>query len=232
MNKTGLAWLAYGLLGLTVQGCVPLAVTGAVGTGLVAQDRRTTGTQLDDRGIESRISDAIDKKYGTDVNVDPSSFNRIVLLTGQVPDEAAKTDVEGMARRVSNVRQVMDEIRVAPANAFSDKAANSYLKAKIDGRFIAESGDKFSPLQVRVIADHGVVYLMGMVTQAEGDAAARLASTTLGTRRVVKVFEYLGAAPANQATGPVQAENGPPAAAQGPAPVEEALPSATQAVSP
>ncbi len=227
-------WGMVGLLGmLALSGCVPLAVTtGAVGTGLVAQDRRTTGTQLDDRGIESRISDAIDRKYGTDVNVDPNSYDRIVLLTGQVPDEATRTDVEGMAQRVPNVRQVIDKIRVAPANSFSDKAENSYLKAKVDGRFIAENGGKFSPLQVLVIADHGVVYLMGMVTQAEGDAAAQLASTTTGTRQVEKVFEYIGAVPSNEVAQPVQAEVGPPPPVQAPAPVEEALPAAAQPVTP
>ncbi len=220
-----------------VQGCVPLVVTGAVGgtAGVVAQDRRSVGTQLDDRGIESQVSDAIDKKYGSDVNVDPSSYNRIVLLTGQVPDEATRTDIEGMAHRVANVRQVVNEIRVAPANTFSSKAENSYLVAKINGRFLAENNNLFSPLQIRIIADHGVVYLMGMVTQSEGDAAAKLASTTTGTRRVVKVFEYLGSVPANeqgQTPAPVQTQAGPTPPVQAPAPVDEALPSATQPVSP
>ncbi|NDU85687.1 MAG: BON domain-containing protein [Ferrovum sp.] len=214
-----------------IQGCVPLVATGAVGTGLVAQDRRTSGTQLDDKDIELQVADAISKKYGSDVNVEPSSFNRNLLLTGQVPDEATRTVVEDMARKVANVRQVVDEIKIGPPSSLTRRAEEAYLTTKVNARFLTDNGNKFSPLQVSVISDNGVVYLMGLVTKSEGDAAAAVASTTTGVKRVVKVFEYTDAAPANEPVQSVQPES-KTVPVQPPAPVEEALPGASLPVTP
>ncbi len=232
MKKNWPLWMMLGVLPLT-QGCVPLVATGAVGTGLVAQDRRTTGTQLDDEDIQVHMSEAISRKYGSDVNVNASSFNRNLLLTGQAPDEATRNDVDSMAHKLTNVRQVIDDIRIGPPSSLAQRAEDAYLTTKVNTRFITDNGSKFSPLQVSVTSSGEVVYLMGLVTQSEGDAAAKLASTTSGVKKVVKVFEYpTTATPANEATRAVKVESGPPSPVQAPAPVEEGLPATTQPVSP
>ncbi len=232
MKKNWSLWLMLGVLPLT-QGCVPLMATGAVGTGLVAQDRRTTGAQLDDEDIQIHMSEAISRKYGSDVNVNASSFNRNLLLTGQVPDEATRSDVDAMAHKLTNVRQVIDDIRIGPPSSLAQRAEDAYLTTKVNTRFITDNDSKFSPLQVSVTSSGDIVYLMGLVTQGEGDAAAKLASTTSGVKKVVKVFEYSTASiPASEANPAVKAESGPPAPVQAPAPVEEGLPATTQPVSP
>ncbi len=216
-----------------LQGCFPLVATGMVGTGLVVADRRTSGAQLEDQGIEFRASHAINQAYGDKVHINCTSFNRNLLLTGQVPDQNTRNAVEALARATTNVRAVVDETTVAGTGSFSERANDSYLSTKVHARLVADANGQFSPVHISVTTEDNVVYLMGLVTHAEGDAASAIASTTSGVRRVVKVFEYLTNAPDNPKLAAPHSESvtapatTKPEDIQPPAPqIEETLPAA------
>ncbi len=200
-------------------GCFPLMATGVVGTGLVVADRRTTGTQLDDQSIEGHASHAIDNQFGDKVHVNATCFNRNVLLTGEVPDQSTRKELETLAKGLVNVRSVIDETSVAPNSSFSQRTSDSYLSTKVHTRLMTESHEHYSPVQISVTTENGVVYLMGLVTRGEGDAAANVASTTSGVQQVVKVFEYIDTvavpAPDKRPIGEIQAEPGPGPATSG-----------------
>lgn len=169
------------------QACVPLVVGAGVGAGvMVAEDRRTSGTILEDQTIEIKAGKRISEKYGDKVNVSVTSFNRFVLLTGQAPTDEIKKDISVLVLEVEAVRNVQNELAVGnPASHPTD----AYLTSKVKGR-LAQNND-VSTNNVKVISEDGTVYLMGLVTRKEADAAAQTAATTSGAKRVVKLFEYL-----------------------------------------
>ena len=172
-----------------LQGCVPAAVVGAGAAGAISyEDRRSTGVQVDDEGIELRVGNRIGERYGDKVHVNATSFNRGVLLTGEVPDAKAKEDVEKIASGVQNVRVVTNELQIGAPSAFSARANDSAITGKVKARFL--DAGKFSPVHVKVVTEASVVYLLGLVTEAEGSSAAELARTTGGVLKVVKVFDY------------------------------------------
>lgn len=175
-----------------INGCVPLAVGGAAGAAgagvVVAEDRRTVGTIAEDEGIEIKVANRVgDKVPGGHINV--TSYNRRVLLTGEVPDAAAKAAAEKIARAVENVRGVFNELQAGPNSALSTRANDSYLTSVVKARFV--DAQRFSPVHVKVVTESGVVYLMGLVRHKEADDATELARITSGVRKVVRVFEYL-----------------------------------------
>ena len=177
-------------------GCVPVAVVGAGAAGALSyEDRRTTGTQVDDEGIVLRIGNRISERYGDKVHVNVTSFNHGVLLTGEVPDQKAKEDSEKIAQGVGNVRVVTNDLQVGAASSFGARASDSTITGKVKARFL--DAGKFSPVHVKVVTEASVVYLLGIVTEAEGGAAAELARTTGGVRKVVKVFDYCKLGEAN-----------------------------------
>jgi osmotically-inducible protein OsmY len=170
--------------------CVPLIVAGAAGTALVVTDRRSAGAQLDDTAIETKLSGTIAERYKDRAHVNATSFNGIVLLTGEVPDAAAKDDVAAMAQGIERVRSVHNELVVAPPSELSGRTNDTYLTSLVKSRFL-EATDKFSATHVKVVTERGVVYLMGLVRRAEGDAATQIAATTRGVARVIKVLEFI-----------------------------------------
>jgi osmotically-inducible protein OsmY len=175
---------------LALSACVPLIVAGAAGTALVVTDRRSASAQLDDTAIESRIASIVAERYGERVHVSATSFNGIVLLSGEVPDANVKSDVVGVARTTERVRSVHDELVVAPPTELGARTNDAYLTSLVKSRFL-EATEKFSATQVKVVTDRSVVYLMGLVRRSEGEAATRIAATTQGVSRVVRVFEYI-----------------------------------------
>ena len=214
-----------------LQGCFPLVATGMVGTGLVIADRRTSAAQLEDEEIELRAGHAINEKFGDKVHINATSFNRNLLLTGEVPDLSSRKELDVLAKSVTNVRNVINESIVAGNSSFSQRTSDSYLSTKVHARLVSEADGRFSPINISVTTENGVVYLMGLVTHAEGDAATQIASTTSGVLRVVKVFEYLSKVPEGEkkVEPPVgEAKPAPkPADVQPPAPqMEETLPPA------
>ena len=178
------ALLAAALL----QGCAPLLLAGAGAAVLSFEDRRTTGAQVEDQGIELRTGNRVGDRFSGKVHINVTSFNRYVLLTGEVPDEAARGEIEKIARGVPNVLGVTNDVQVAGMSSMGSRSNDTYLTSKVKTRFI-DSG-KFNAIHVKVVTEAGVVYLLGMVTEKEAEDAVEIARTSGGVRKVVKMFEY------------------------------------------
>jgi osmotically-inducible protein OsmY len=169
--------------------CVPVMVAGAAGgAALVATDRRTTGAQVDDEGVELKVVTQATNQFGDRAHVNATSYNGLVLLTGEVPDQGAWSSIGNFTKAQEKVKAVQNELVVAPATNLSQRSNDTYVTSKVKARFV--EANKFPPNAVKVVTERGVVYLMGIVTRAEGDAAGEIAATTDGVTKVVKVFEY------------------------------------------
>lgn len=180
--------LALGALPL-LHGCAAVVVGGAAATGvMVAEDRRTVGTITEDQGIELKASSRISEKFG-DAHINVTSYNRMLLLTGEASGAGAKSEIEKIARAVDNVRGVYNEIQVAGNSSMTARANDSYLTSKVKARFV--DAQKFSPVHVKVVTEASTVYLLGLVKRQEAADATEIARTTGGVQRVVRVFEYL-----------------------------------------
>lgn len=170
-------------------GCFGAAAVG-VGTGaLVLTDRRNPETFLSDEGMELRAASRISEKYGDKVHVNTTCYNRMVLLTGEVPSEAVKADVEKIASGVPNVKTISNELAIAGPSSFGGRGNDSYITSKVKARFV--DANKFAPNHVKVVTEAGVVFLIGLVTQTEANAAVEIARTTGGVQKVVRVFEIV-----------------------------------------
>ncbi len=176
------------LLAVPLQGCIEMAVVGAGAAALSAVDRRTTGVQIDDEGIELRATNRIGERFGDKVHVNVTSFNRSVLLTGEVPDANARAEIEKIVQATPNVRGITNDLQVAGGSSLSARANDAGITGKVKARFL--DANRFNALLVKVVTEASVVYLMGIVTEAEGNEAAEIARTTGGVRKVVKVFDY------------------------------------------
>lgn len=173
-----------------LQSCIPLLIGAGVGAGVVvADDRRTSATVLEDQTIEVKARNRISEKYGDQTNASVTSYNRFILLTGQAPTEEIKKDVAVLVLEVPGVRNIQNEIVVGGASSMTSRASDTLLTSRVKGR-LAQNKD-VGASHVKVVSESGAVFLMGLVTRAEADAAALTASTTSGAQRVVKVFEYL-----------------------------------------
>ena len=188
--KRRLSMLASAALAAALlQGCFPLAVTGVGTAALVATDRRTAGTYLEDETIEWKVFGRLREGFpGAHVNA--TSYNRRVLLTGEAPTEEMKKKAEEAVRAIDNVKEVTNELQVAGASSLASRGSDSLITSNVKARMV--NNGRFSPQHVKVLTEAGVVYLMGLVTQQEGDAAVDIARNTSGVVRVVKVFEYTG----------------------------------------
>lgn len=185
------AFAAVAGVSTLLAGCVPLVVGGAVaGTALVATDRRSVGAQADDEAIEVKIANNIGTGYGDRVHVNVTSYNGVVLLTGEVPAQDLVNTMAEIARTTAKVRRVHNEIVVGPVSDVGARSNDTYITSKVKSRFV-EASKTFSPTHVKVVTERGVVYLMGLVRRDEGDAAGQIAATTSGVVRVVKLFEYI-----------------------------------------
>ena len=172
-----------------LQGCFAVAAAGVGATAMVAEDRRTTGIYFEDQNIELKIHNAIGQKYAKDelVQVSATAFNRFVLLTGEAPTEEVKKDIGVIALGVENVRNVQNEIQVAAPASLGQRTDDSLTTSKVKTRFVTEN--QFQANYVKVVTRSDVVFLMGLVTPKEADAATEIARTTGGVQKVVRVFE-------------------------------------------
>jgi osmotically-inducible protein OsmY len=170
--------------------CVPIIMGGAVvGTALVATDRRTSGAQLEDEGIELRASSRLREALGDRAHVNVTSFNRRVLISGEVPTDADKLLVEQTVSRVENVRTVVNELAVLGNSSLGQRSNDALITGKIKAGLV-DSKDLFANA-FKVTTERGTAYLMGRVTQREADRATEVARTTSGVQKVVKVFEII-----------------------------------------
>lgn len=176
--------LLAGLLG----GCVEMAAVGVGASVVSAVDRRTTGAQVEDEGIELRAANRINERFSDRAHISVTSYNRSVLLTGEAADARAKDDIEKIVTGLQNVRTVSNEIQIAGTSAYSTRAADATITGKVKARFL--DANRFNPVHVKVVTEAGVVYLLGIVTEKEAADATQVARTTGGVRKVVKVFEY------------------------------------------
>ena len=176
------------LLAVSLQGCVEMAVVGAGTAALSSVDRRTTGVQVDDEGIELRASNRVSERFGDRVHINITSYNRSVLVTGEVPDAKAKEEIEKIIQGVQSVRGVTNDLQVAGGASLTSRANDATITGKVKARLF-DSG-RLNPIHVKVVTEASVVYLMGIVTDAEANEAVEVARTTGGVRKVVKVFDY------------------------------------------
>lgn len=182
------ALLASGLLVTQLSACFPLVVAG-VGTGVaVATDRRTTSAVLADQEISLRVDNRVSARFGSLAHVNVNSFNRTVLLTGEVADEATKAEAEKIARAAEDVKDVFNELTIGLPSSFGSRSNDVGLAGKIKARLIDDG--KVSPLHVKVTVERSAAFLMGMVSRQEAKDAADVVSKTSGIERVVTLFEY------------------------------------------
>lgn len=173
-----------------LQGCVPLVMGAAAGTGIMmAEDRRSDGTILDDRSIEIQAENRIQERFGDQVHVAATSFNRFVLLTGTVPSEEVRSEVATVVLTVPHVRNIQNELFVSGTTSFMSRSNDALLGTRVKGRLVQSRNVDAN--HVKLVTDNGNVYLMGLVTRAEAAEAAQTAATTGGVERVVKIFEYI-----------------------------------------
>jgi osmotically-inducible protein OsmY len=187
MKRIAAALLVLPLLGL-LHGCPAVIVGGGAMAVGALEDRRTSGTMIDDDSIEVAVRQAVRERFGENTHVNVTSFNRSVLLTGEVPDEARKADVGKIAQGIANVRTVTNDIQIAAPTSFAARTNDSLITARVKTRLL--DADKVNPLHVKVVTENGVVYLMGIVTEQEANDAVEVARTTGSVIKVVKVFEY------------------------------------------
>lgn len=196
-STTMMGWkrcLATGFLCLTtvtvLQACMPLTVarTGVAGA-MAATDRRTFGTQIEDKTISFKGESVADAIVGDSGHVNVTCFNRLVLLTGEVPNEGIKVRVENEVAQIPNVKGIVNELVLDAPSSLNARSSDSLITAQVTARFVNAEG-LYSNSR-KTVTERGTVYLMGRLTEKEGRIAAKVASIVPGVQRVVKVFEYI-----------------------------------------
>lgn len=180
--------LCAAMLG-SLQGCVPLVMGGAALGAAATMDRRTLGAQTEDKSITVKAEVQIPKIVGDAGHVNIASFNRKVLLTGEVRDEAMKARVEAEVRRIENVVSVINELAVAGPSSYTSRSSDAIITTNVKASLVEMK--TISATSFKVVTERGTVYLMGRVTQREGDLGAKIAQSVSGVQRVVKIFEYI-----------------------------------------
>ena len=172
---------------LLLSGCPVAILGGGVAAIGAIEDRRTSGTMLDDDGIETQVRRAVRERYGDNTHVSVTSFNRSVLLTGEVPDAARRAEVEKIVRDIANVRGVTNDLQLGPPSSLGARANDSLITTRVKARIL--DSNKVNPAHVKVVTEAGVVYLMGIVTEREANDAVEVARTTGSVIKVVRIFE-------------------------------------------
>jgi len=190
-QRIAMALAAGTVLIAGLSACVPLVVGGAaaVGVGMMATDRRSSGAQVDDQGIELRGGARIREISNDNMYVSITSFNRQVLLTGSVGTQADRVKVEEVVRRVDNVRSVVNELTVGPPASFQDRSNDTYISGKVKASLL-DAKDIFAN-SFKVVTERGTVYMMGIATRRETDRATDIARGVSGVTKVVRVVEIV-----------------------------------------
>ena len=187
--RAACALLAAAALGSGLAGCFPLVVGGVAVGSLMVADRRTAGTQVEDEGIELQTVNRIYKELGDQPHVNVTSYNRVVLLSGEVPRADLLAAVEGMAKASGNVRSVVNELVVAPNSTLSQRSSDTFITGKVRASLV--DAKDISASSFKVVTERGVVYLLGTVSEREANRATSIARGVDGVRKVVRVFELL-----------------------------------------
>ena len=177
-------------LAASLSACVPLVVGGAAMSAMVAVDRRTSGAQLEDEGIELRGASRLRDTFGDRAHINITSYNRQVLLTGEVPNDAAKQQAEQAVSRVENVRTIVNELAAQSNTTLVQRSTDVLITGKVKASLV-DARDLHANA-FKVVTERSVVYLMGLVTQREADRATAITRQINGVQRVVRIFEVLG----------------------------------------
>ncbi|MCZ2405151.1 MAG: BON domain-containing protein [Burkholderiales bacterium] len=183
------AVLSAAALSAALGGCAPAVLGGAAVGSMMALDRRTVGTQVEDEGIELRAGNRIRGVHGDKVHVNVTSYNRQVLLTGEVPSAEIRDAVEKIVVGVENVRSVVNELAVMPNTSLGQRSNDTYITGKVRASLV--DARDLSANSFKVVTERNTVYLMGRVSQREAGRATAIARNISGVSKVVRVFEYL-----------------------------------------
>lgn len=201
----------------SLSACAPLIVGGAAaGAALMATDRRTSGSQIDDEAIEMRGAARLREAIGDRAHINVTSYNRQVLLTGEVPTEAARQQAEAVVARIDNVRGVVNDLAVMPATSLPQRSSDVLITGKVRASFVDAADLQANAF--KVVTERGVVYLMGRVTAREADRGTRIARQISGVQKVVRVFDIVdpSAVPATNVAAPARVAPAAPAEAAPP----------------
>lgn len=181
--------IALLLISTQLSGCFPAVVGGAAAGGIMAADRRSSGIYIEDENIELKTGKRLSTYMVQPSHVNVTSYNRIVLLSGEVPDDGQRAQAETLTREVANVREIHNALTVGAVSSISDRSQDAYITTKVKARFVSEN--LFPANVVKVVTEAGTTYLMGIVSEKEAQDAVEIARTTEGVTKVVKVFEYI-----------------------------------------
>jgi osmotically-inducible protein OsmY len=192
LHRTAL--LAALLSGATLlSACAPLIIGGAMaGTALIALDRRTSGTQVEDQAIELKAVSRVRETVGDRGHVNVTSYNKLALISGEVANEADKAAVEQAVARIENVRSIVNELAITAPAALTSRSNDSFLTSKVKASFV--DAKDLQANAFKVVTERGIVYLMGRVTEREAGRAADVARGVSGVQKVVRVFEVISEA--------------------------------------
>lgn len=186
-------WAAVALVlvsAAALQACAEALIIGGVAAGVaIAADRRQTEVMFSDQRIEFNAGSRIDEALKGEGHINVTSYNYTVLLTGEVPTAQAKADAEKAALEVQNVKTVVNELQIAGTSSTASRSNDAYITSKVKSNFLGN--EKFKPTDIKVVTEASVVYLLGLVTRDEADAATEIARGTGGVQKVVRVFEYV-----------------------------------------
>jgi len=173
-----------------LQGCATAVVTGAATGATIAIERRTTGTIIDDQTIELKAAKAIfqDKPFNEQTHINVTSYNGIVLLTGEALTEELKQQATSMIQQIPKVRRVHNELNIAAPSGVTSRSSDTWITSKVLTKLAADQ--TINHFHVKVVTENSIVYLMGLVTHAEAERVVEVVRTSAGVQRVVKIFEY------------------------------------------
>ena len=217
MQKTKLTLAAAALITVLpmLQGCVPAIIGGAAVGVMSAHDRRSTGTQADDETTEWKASNHVPDQYKTFSHINFTSYNRRVLITGEVPSDEAKSVIEAETRKLDGVREVYNELGIGPASTLGSRSTDSFIDSKVKARLV--DSNQISANHIKVVTERAIVHLMGIVNAREAKVAVDVARTTAGVKKVVNVMEVIGDDDTRRLDNQVLGARNPPPAS---APVE------------
>ena len=204
--KRQLQTVVYGAVLLaslaSLSACAPLIVGGAVMTGVMATDRRTTGTQVEDESIELKVANAVRQDLGDRIHLNVTSFSRQVLLSGEVRTAADKERAEKLARSQENVNAVVNDLAVMPVSTLTQRSKDTVITGRVKASFVDAKDLQVNA--VKVVTERGIVYLMGRVTAREAKRATDIARSISGVTKVVRVFEEISEQELQRLSRPTQ----------------------------
>ena len=175
---------------ILLQGCATAIITGAATGVSIVHDRRTTGAVIDDQGVEFKAALAIfnNKDIYEQSHINVTSYNGIILITGETLTEQLKQQVYDLVRIIPKVRTIHNELIIAAPSSLPSRSSDAWITSKVKAKITSDR--QVDPFHIKVVTEHGIVYLMGIVNQTESDRAVSITSNSAGVQRVVKMFEY------------------------------------------